>query len=153
MKHSLKTVIFALVLGSFMTSANIVKANDRDSAKSEVILVRGAEVHFADFMSKKAKKLVKTTDWNIFTEVVTLYNVSPSKFLMVSTDKKEAFSEAVKSIEAKLSKLRGEEAKVWKKKVTTTAAVIKVLWNYQSNVESIETEQVETPVVIEMLGR
>ena len=153
MKHLLKTVIFALVFGSFMTSANIVKANDRDSAKNEVILVRGAEVHFADFMSKKAKKLVKTTDWNIFTEVVTLYNVSPSKFLMVSTDKKEAFSEAVKSIEAKINKVRGEEAKVWKKKVTTTAAVIKVLWNYQSNVESIETEQLETPVVIEMLGR
>ncbi len=153
MKHSLKTVIFALVFGSFMTSANIVKANDRDSAKSEVILVRGAEVNFADFMSKKAKKLVKTNDWNIFTEVVTLYNVSPSKFMSVSADKKEAFNEAVKSIEAKLNKVRGEEAKVWKKKVTTTAAVIKVLWNYQSNIESIETEQVETPAVIEMLGR
>lgn len=153
MKHSLKTVIFALVLGSFMTSANIVKANDRDSAKSEVILVRGAEVHFADFMSKNAKKLVKTNDWNIFTEVVTLYNVSPSKFLMVSTEKKEAFNEAVKSIEAKLNKVRGEEAKIWKKKVATTAAVIKVLWNYQSNIELMETEQEETPVVIEMLGR
>ncbi len=153
MKHSLKTVIFALVFGSFMTSANIVKANDRDSAKSEVILVRGAEVNFADFMSKKAKQLVKTNDWNIFTEVVTLYNVSPSKFMSVSADKKEAFNEAVKSIEAKLNKVRGEEAKVWKKKVTTTAAVIKVLWNYQSNIESIETEQVETPAVIEMLGR
>lgn len=153
MKHSLKTIIFALVLGSFMTSANIVKANDRDSAKSEVILVRGAEVHFADFMSKNAKKLVKTNDWNIFTEVVTLYNVSPSKFLMVSTEKKEAFNEAVKSIEAKLNKVRGEEAKIWKKKVATTAAVIKVLWNYQSNIELMETEQEETPVVIEMLGR
>jgi hypothetical protein len=153
MKHSLKTVIFALVFGSFMTSANIVKANDRDSANNEVILVRGAEANFANFMSKNAKKLVKTNDWNIFTEVVTLYNVSPSKFIAMSADKKEAFSEAVKSIEAKLSKVRGEEAKVWKKKVTTTAAVIKVLWNYQSNVESIETEQVETPVVIEMLGR
>ncbi|WP_394990699.1 hypothetical protein [Emticicia sp.] len=153
MKHSLKTIIFALVLGSFMTSANIVKANDRDSAKNEVILVRGAEVHFADFMSKNAKKLVKTNDWNIFTEVVTLYNVSPSKFLMVSTEKKEAFNEAVKSIEAKLNKVRGEEAKIWKKKVATTAAVIKVLWNYQSNIELMETEQEETPVVIEMLGR
>lgn len=153
MKHSLKTIIFALVLGSFMTSANIVKANDRDSAKSEVILVRGAEVHFADFMSKNAKKLVKTNDWNIFTEVVTLYNVSPSKFLMVSTEKKEAFNEAVKSIEAKLNKVRGEEAKIWKKKVATTAAVIKVLWNYQLNIELMETEQEETPVVIEMLGR
>lgn len=153
MKHSLKTVIFALVFGSFMTSANIVKANDRDSANNEVILVRGAETNFADFMSKKAKKLVKTNDWDIFTEVVTLYNVSPSKFIAMSADKKEAFNEAVKSIEAKLSKVRGEEAKVWKKKVTTTAAVIKVLWNYQSNIESNETEQVETPVVIEMLGR
>ena len=28
MKHSLKTVIFALVFGSFMTTANIVKANE-----------------------------------------------------------------------------------------------------------------------------
>ncbi len=153
MKNSFKTVIFALVFGSFMTSANIVKANDRDSASSEVILVRGAEINFANFMSKNAKKLIKTNDWNIFTEVVTLYNASPSKFMTVSNDKKEAFAVAVKSIEAKLNKVRGEEAKVWKKKVTTTAAVINVLWNYQSNIESNETEQVETPAVVEMLGR
>ncbi len=153
MKNSFKTVIFALVFGSSLTTANIVKANDRDSVQNEVILVRGAEANFADFMSKKAKKIVKTNDWNIFTEIVTLYNVSPSKFLMVSADKKEAFSKAVENIEAKLIKVRGEEAKVWKKKVTTTAAVIKVLWKYQSNVESEETEQIETPVVFEMLGR
>jgi hypothetical protein len=152
MKNSLKSVIFALVFGSLLTTANIVKANDRDSANNEVILVRGAEVNFADFMSKKAKKLVKTEDWNIFTQVVTLYNASPSKFMTLSADKKEAFSTAVKNIEAKLSKVRGEEAKVWSKKVKTTAAVINVLWNYQSN-ESNETEQVETPAVIEMLGR
>jgi hypothetical protein len=152
MKNSFKSVIFALVLGSLLTTANIVKANDRDSANNEIILVRGAEVNFADFMSKKAKKLVKTEDWNIFTQVVTLYNASPSKFMTMSADKKEAFGAAVKNIEAKLSKVRGEEAKAWKKKVTTTAAVINVLWNYQSN-ESNETEQVETPAVIEMLGR
>ena len=123
MKNSFKTVIFALVFGSFMTSANIVKANDRDSASSEVILVRGAEKSFANFMSKNAKKLVKTNDWNIFTEVVTLYNASPSKFMTVSNDKKEAFIVAVKNIETKLNKVRGEEAKTWKKKVVTTASV------------------------------
>ena len=77
MKHSLKTSIFALVLGSFITIANTVKANDRDSVQNEVILVKGTEVNFADFMSKNAKKLVKTNDWNIFTEIVTLYNASP----------------------------------------------------------------------------
>ena len=153
MKNSFKSVIFALVFGSFMTTANIVKANDRDSAKNEVILVRGAEANFADFMSKKAKKLVKTNDWNIFTEVVTLYNASPSKFMTLSADKKEAFIKAVENIEVKLNRVRGQEAKVWTQKVTTTAAVIKVLWNYQSNVESTETEQIETPSVIEMLGR
>ncbi|AFK03280.1 hypothetical protein Emtol_2142 [Emticicia oligotrophica DSM 17448] len=153
MKNSFKSVIFALVFGSFMTTANIVKANDRDSANKEVILVRGAEKSFADFMSKNAKKLVKTNDWNIFTEVVTLYNASPSKFMTVSADKKEAFVKAVENIEVKLDKVRGEEAKIWKKKVTTTAAVVKVLWNYQSNVESTDTEQTVAPAAIEMLGR
>jgi hypothetical protein len=153
MKKSFKTVIFALVFGSFMTTANIVKANDHDSANNEVILVKGAEVNFADFMSKNAKKLVKTQDWNIFTEVVTLYNASPSKFLNVSADKKEAFSVAVKSIEAKLNKMHRKEAKLWKQKIAKTAAVINVLWKYQSNIESIETEEVETPAVVEMLGR
>lgn len=153
MKNSFKSVIFALVFGSLLTTANIVKANDRDSAKNEVILVRGAEANFANFMTKNAKKLVKTNDWNIFTEVVTLYNVSPSKFMTLSTDKKEAFIKAVESIEVKLNKVRGSEAKVWKQKVTTTASVIKVLWNYQSNVESTDTQQAEAPVAIEMLGR
>ncbi|GGD77639.1 hypothetical protein GCM10011514_46930 [Emticicia aquatilis] len=153
MKNSFKSVIFALVFGSLLTTANIVKANDRDSAKNEVILVRGAEASFANFMTKNAKKLVKTNDWNVFTEVVTLYNASPSKFITLSADKKAAFITAVENIEVKLNKVRGSEAKVWKQKVTTTASVIKVLWNYQSNVESTDTQQAEAPVAIEMLGR
>jgi hypothetical protein len=153
MKNSFKTIIFATVFGSFMTTANIAQANDRDSVNNEVILVRGAEVNFADFMSKKAKKLVKTNDWNIFNEVVTLYNASPSKFMKVSADKKEAFNTAVESINIKLNKVRGDEAKAWNKKVNRTAAVINVLWKYQSNVESKPTEQQDTPSVIEMLGR
>lgn len=136
-----------------MTTANIANANDRDSAKNEVILVRGAETNFANFMTKNAKKLVKTNDWNVFTEVVTLYNASPSKFMTLSADKKAAFITAVENIEVKLNKVRGSEAKVWKQKVTTTAAVIRVLWNYQSNVESTDTEQTVAPAAIEMLGR
>jgi len=152
MKNSLKTIIFALVFGSFMTTANIVKANDRDSVSNEVILVRGAEASFANFMTKNAKKLVKTNDWNIFKEVVTLYNVSPSKFMTLSADKKEAFITAVENIEIKLIKLRGNKAKIWNDKVTKTASVIKVLWNYQSNVESKDIEQTVAPEAIEMLG-
>ena len=152
MKNSLKTIIFALLLGSFMTTTNIVKANDHDSVTNEVILVRGAEASFANFMTKNAKKLVKTNDWNIFKEVVTLYNVSPSKFMTLSADKKESFITAVENIEIKLNKLRGSEAKIWKQKVTKTASVIKVLWNYQSSVESKDIEQTFAPEAIEMLG-
>jgi hypothetical protein len=153
MKNSLKTITFALLLGSFMITTNIVKANDHDSVTNEVILVRGAEASFANFMTKNAKKLVKTNDWNIFKEVVTLYNVSPSKFMTLSADKKESFITAVENIEIKLNKLRGSEAKIWKQKVTKTASVIKVLWDYQSNVESSDTEQTVAPEAIEMLGR
>ena len=107
MKNSFKSVIFAVTLGSFLISANIVKANDRDSAKSEVMLVKGAEVNFANFMSKKAKKFVKTEDWVIFVNVVKLYNNSPAKFMALSTTQKAAFNEAAISIEAKVSDLRG----------------------------------------------
>ena len=99
------------------------------------------------------KKLVKTNDWNVFTEVVTLYNASPSKFMTLSADKKAAFITAVENIEVKLNKVRGSKAKIWKQKVTKTASVIKVLWNYKSNVESTDTEQAIAPEAIEMLGR
>ncbi len=152
MKNSFKSIIFAVSLGSLLTIANGANANDRYSATNEVILVRGAEVNFSDFMSKKAKKIVKSDNWNIFTEVVTLYNISPSKFLTVSSDKKQAFNESVEQIQLSLDRKPGKNAKVWKAKVERTAAVINALWNYQVKSEEVEIEQVEAPALIEALG-
>jgi len=152
MKNSFKSIIFAVSLGSLLTIANGANANDRYSATNEVILVRGAEVNFSDFMSKKAKKIVKSDNWNIFTEVVTLYNISPSKFLTVSSDKKQAFNESVEQIQLSLDRKSGKNAKVWKAKVERTAAVINALWNYQVKSEEVEIEQVEAPALIEALG-
>lgn len=153
MKNSFKSVIFAVTLGSFLISANIVNANDRDSAKSEVMLVKGAEVNFANFMSKKAKKFVKTEDWVIFVNVVKLYNNSPAKFMAMSSIQKAAFNEAANNIETKVAKLRGDEAKAWRNKVVATTKILNVLWNYQSNVGPADQENVVSPVVTEMLGR
>lgn len=152
MKNSFKSIIFAVSLGSLLTIANGANANDRYSATNEVILVRGAEVNFSDFMSKKAKKIVKSDNWNIFTEVVTLYNISPSKFLTVSSDKKQAFNESVEQIQLSLDRKSGKNAKVWKAKVERTSAVINALWNYQVKSEEVEIEQVEAPALIEALG-
>lgn len=153
MNNSIKSVIFAFVLGSLFTTTNIVKANDRDSANNNALLAKGAEVSFADFMNKNAKNFVKKEDWNIFTEVVTLYNASPSKFLKTSAAKKEEFNAAVANIQAKLSKMRKDEAKVWLKKVNVTASVINFLWNNKMDVAPIETEELVAPEVIEMIGR
>ena len=153
MKNSFKSVIFAVTLGSFLISANIVNANDRDSAKSEVMLVKGAEVSFANFMSKKAKKFVKTEDWVIFVNVVKLYNNSPARFMALSSTQKAAFNEAANNIETKVAKLRGDEAKAWRNKVVATTKILNVLWNYQSNVGPVDQENTVSPVVTEMLGR
>lgn len=153
MKISVKSIIFAVTFGSLLISATIVNANDRDSAKGEVILVKGAEVNFANFMSKKAKKFVKTEDWVIFVNVVKLYNNSPAKFMALSTTQKAAFNEAANRIEEKVADLRGDEAKAWRNKVTATTKIINVLWNYQSNVGPVEPESTVSPVVVEMLGR
>lgn len=153
MKISFKSVIFAVTFGSLLFSANIVNANDRDSAKGEVMLVKGAEVNFANFMSKKAKKFVKTEDWVIFVNVVKLYNNSPAKFMALSSAQKAAFNEAASRIEEKVADLRGNEAKAWRNKVVATTKIINVLWNYQSNVGPVEPENTVSPVVAEMLGR
>lgn len=153
MKISVKSVIFAVIFGSLLFSANIVNANDQDSAKGEVMLVKGAEVNFANFMSKKAKKFVKTEDWVIFVNVVKLYNNSPAKFMALSSTQKAAFNEAASRIEEKVADLRGDEAKVWRHKVVATTKIINVLWNYQSNVGPVEPENTVSPVVVEMLGR
>lgn len=152
MKRQIKSVIFAVLFGSFITLPNIVKANDRDSARKEVILARGAEVDFASFMNKNAKKVVKSENWAIFTEVVTLYNTSPSKLMAISAEKKEAFNEAVAAINVKLQKSNKANAQDWKRKVNVTASVINYLWNYKVSVEPSQ-EEVETPTVFEMLGR
>ncbi|MCU0326351.1 MAG: hypothetical protein MUF45_14015 [Spirosomaceae bacterium] len=151
MKVQIKSVIFAVLFGSFITLPNIVKANDRDSARKEVVLARGAEVDFAGFMNKNAKKIVKSENWHIFTEVVTLYNTSPSKLMAVSAEKKEAFNEAVATINAKLARNNKADAKDWKRKVNVTAGVINYLWNYKVNIEP--TQEEESPTVINMLGR
>jgi hypothetical protein len=153
MNYSFKTVIFAVVLGSLFTTTNIVKANDHYSAKSEILLAKGAEVNFANFMNENAKNFVKKEDWKIFTEIVTLYNASPSKFLKTSAENKAKFNLSVSKVEAKLSKIRGEEAQTWLKSVKVTAGVINFLWNNQMEIAPIETEELVAPQTIEMIGR
>ena len=73
--------------------------------------------------------------------------------MALSTTQKAAFNEAANRIEEKVADLRGDEAKAWRNKVTATTKIIKVLWNYQSNVGPVEPESTVSPVVVEMLGR
>jgi hypothetical protein len=143
-----KSVIFAVLLGSFITLPNIVKANDHDSAKNEVLLAKGAEVEFASFANKNARKLVKSDNWTIFTKAVTLYNISPAKLMAMSSEEKIAFNSAVNEIEAKLAKSKKAEAKIWKRKVSVTAGVINYLWNFK-----IEPTEDNETVEIEALGK
>jgi hypothetical protein len=143
-----KSVIFAVLLGSFITLPNIVKANDHDSVRNEVLLAKGTEVEFANFANKNAKRLVKSDNWTIFTKVVTLYNSSPAKLMAMNAEDKVAFNSAVKEIEAKLAKSKNNEAKIWKRKVNVTAGVINYLWNFK--VEPTEDNEI---VEIEALGK
>ncbi len=144
----IKSVIFAVLLGSFITLPNIVKANDHDSAKNEVLLAKGAEVEFASFANKNAKRLVKSDNWTIFIKVVSLYNTSPAKLMALSAEEKATFNTAAREIEAKLAKSRKNEASIWKRKVSVTTSVINYLWNFriESN-EEIEVVEAEVEAI------
>jgi hypothetical protein len=147
MKKLIKSVTFAVVFGSLFTTTNISYANDRDTAVKGTLLVRGAENKFADFMNQKAKRFVKKEDWGFFEQVVTLYNVAPSKLLLANSETKLAFNEAVKNIDKKLERLISDEAKAWRKNVQLTDKVINFLWNNKINTEQIDNETPDYQVV------
>ena len=147
MKSTIKSIIFAVALGSLTITANTAFANDLDSVTHNALLAKGTENKFADFMNQKAKKFVKKEEWAVFEQVVTLYNVSPSKFMQVNPETKIAFNEAVKNIDKKLSKMSNDEAAVWKTKVQITANVINFLWNNKFTAEPVEIEQLDNQEV------
>lgn len=144
MKKSIKSIIFVVVFGVFMTATNVSFANNQNPERSDALLVKGNVGEFEAFMNNHAAKFIrKHTDWKLFTEVVTLYNTSTSKFLSLDKSKQEAFLQASNEVCTKLAKMHKADAKNWYKKVKATTEVAKYLWNYKVEEKPLKLEDLQ----------
>jgi hypothetical protein len=144
MKTNYKSIIFAVVFGSVFNS-NIATAINNDTTKktkSVTTISNGREKSFETFVEQNLPKFVKQEDWKKITNIVTLYNQSPSKLLNVDTKSREAFNEAVIKLSNDLTINGSEESKEWFSGLENTVRTINFIW--KSNWNTLEDENTNT---------
>lgn len=145
MKSSMKSIIFATVLGVIL-SANPTKGISEkvsnDSIASAHVLAKGTEVKFSEYVKDNFPGFSKKADWAIIEKMVTLYSKSPSKLLSTPNAEKKAFNDAVKALSSKLNRQSGEDAEQWSRNFSKTIQQIQFIWNF--DIDSL------TPVVFEV---
>ena len=148
MKTTKKSFIFAAVLGVILSANPSVSFSDsiqNDSSKAHV-LARGSEIQFSAYVKENLPRFSKKANWLVVDKIVTLYNQSPSKLLNTSQADREAFNEAVKSLNTKLNRQNDEEADQWSRDLRKTAQQIQFIWNFDVN--SLTPVINETPAYV-----
>lgn len=148
MNSTKKSFIFAAVLGVVLSANPTVSFSgniQNDSSKAQV-LARGSEIQFSTYVKENLPKFSKKADWLVVDRIVTLYNQSPSKLLNTNQADQLAFNEAVKSLNTKLNRQKGEEADQWARDLRKTVQQIQFIWKFDIN--SLTPVNTETPVYV-----
>ena len=135
-------VIFAsLILGLGLastqaTAATTTNTDDSPAANkpASTMLVNGSQKLFASYVEQNIAKFVKTTNWQNFMSVVSLYNQSPSAVLTVSAADRAKFNEAIVQVNTQLAKQKSAEASHWINQADHTARMINFLWNANQSI-------------------
>lgn len=135
-----RIVKIAIVIAAVISGVSSANANDTVNVKSNIYLSAGSEFNFKVFMNKNAKRFVKKNndEWATFNNVVRLYNSQTGSFLQLSEEEKVEFSNAVASINVKLSNMKSRESQIWLKKVDVTEKVFNFIWDNKTEERSIE---------------
>lgn len=142
-------VIFAsLVLGlGLMTSqadaATTTNTDDSPAASksTSVMLVNGSEKQFASYVERYVKGSGRSTNWQNFMSVVTLFNQNPTAVLTFSPADRAQFNEAAAQVNTQLAKRKNAEANRWVDQAGHTARMINFLWDTdQSNSEPADIQ-------------
>jgi hypothetical protein len=150
MKTNYKSIIFAVVFGSVFNS-NIATAINNDTTKkvqSVATISNGHEKSFETFVNQNLPKFVEQEDWKKITNIVTLYNLSPSKLLNVDTKSRKAFNEAVAKLSNNLTINGSEESQAWFNRLENTARTINFIWNKNWNNLEDENTNTDSAVVV-----
>jgi len=149
MKTTKKSFIFAAVLGVILSANPSVSFSEHvanDSSAKAQVLARGSEIEFSTYIKENLPKFSKKADWQVIERIVTLYSQSPSKLLNTTQDDKNAFNEAVKSLNTKLNRQKDEQAEQWSRDLQKTVQQIQFIWNF--DIDSLTPVFIETPAYV-----
>ena len=130
-------VIFAsliLGLGLVSSQANAATTTNTDDSPAATrpataMLVNGSEKQFASYLEQHIGKATQHTNWQDFTNVVSLYNQNPAAVLTVSNADRARFNEAIAKLNTQLASRKDAQASVWLGQADHTARMINFLWN------------------------
>ncbi len=127
MKYPVKLIIFVI---GFCLSLISIESNAKDdkSTANTAGLSKGREKAFEQYITDHFTPFIEQDEWKVFTEVVTLYNQSPSKLVNVNAEKQQEFKSAVKLLNHAMKSSNDENAKIWLENVRKTAHNINFLW-------------------------
>jgi hypothetical protein len=121
--------VFVLILfGSQFESKAFNKDNASTKAKT-IALVNGKEKVFEQYIIEQYTPFTEQEEWNVFMEVVTLYNDSPSKLTQIDTEARNRFNGAVNLLAHAMKQSTDAEAKAWFESLQKTSQNINFLWN------------------------
>ncbi|TDB68002.1 hypothetical protein [Arundinibacter roseus] len=149
MNSSKKRFIFASVLGVILFAnplASFSNVSKNDSSARAQVLSKGTEVKFSAYISENFSKFSKKSEWSVIERIVTQYSLSPSKLLSTPETDRVAFLKAVKSLNTKLNRQRGEEAIQWTRDLNKTVQQVQFIWNFDMN--SLTPVVFETPLYV-----
>ncbi len=145
---SKRMINFVVAISVMFSGVSTSIANDSVKVSSQSYLSAGSAKSFNAFMTKTQKRFVKknANEWVTFNSVVSLYNSSTGKFLLLSEVEQQEFLASTSAIQAKLAKSNSRDAKVWLQKIALTEKVFKFIWENKVEEKSVE-QYLQKPVV------
>lgn len=137
------TTILALVINGVSYTAN---AKEKGLEGLSQYTVAEATNDFNAYMATKARRFSKKHDeaLGMFKKVTDMFEASNGKFQNLNEVEKAKFRNSVELITDKLSSMRGEEPKMWLKKVKLSASIYEFVWS--SKVMN-DTKDIKIPTV------
>lgn len=131
MKIKVKYSIFAIVFGLVVpvTESKADEKSKNSSNTKTIALANAQQKAFEQYINEQYTPFTEQEDWNVFVEIVTNYNNSPSKFLKTGVEKQQQFKNATQLLIHTMGNSKDENAKFWLNNLKKITHNINFIWH------------------------
>ncbi|MBO0930447.1 hypothetical protein [Fibrella aquatilis] len=123
------SLILGLVLTTTANAATTITDDSPAATKSAgALLINGSEKQFAHFIEQRANRFSRTSAWQTYMNVVSMYNQNPIDVLRLSAADRAEFVKASSEVSGQLARQKQAEAVQWAGQVNNTVRTISYFW-------------------------